>query len=89
MSAVAAPAFLPRKIRLAKLALLLLFVSLMSFAAVRQMKIECEPNLLGSGIGTAPLATKGGLLGAGAEQCYVTAGASRVPLPAWLSRILR
>src|SRR5436309_3152179 len=98
MSVVAAPSFVPRKYWLADLAkLLLLFVGLMSFVAVGQMRVKCEPVYL-TGDGKI-LTGDGNLLTTGEERCYgnfildqsvldgpdVLAGGLRVRLPEWLS----
>lgn len=88
MSVVAAPAFLPRKYGLAKLALaLLLFLGLMSFAAVIQMKVECKQERLLLNQGGCLLLNSGGCNLLNRRQCYVSAGDFRIPLPAWLPRI--
>ena len=91
MSVVAAPDFVPRKHWRAWLALMLaLFLGLLSFVAVGQIKVECGPVYLTGG---------GKLLTSEEERCYGRfildqsfldrpdglAGGLRVHLPAWLS----
>jgi hypothetical protein len=47
----------------------------MSFAAVSEMTVKCEPAVLGAGAGSAVLGDGNGyLLGAGEQQCYAVAG---------------
>ena len=100
MSVVASPAFaVPRKYRLANLAmLLLLYLGLLSFVAVGQIKVECGPVYLTGG-GKLLTSEDGKLLTSDEERCYGRfildqsfldgpdglAGGLRVHLPAWLS----
>ena len=83
MADVAAPTFTPRRHGRAVLALLLvLFLGLLSFAAVGQMTVKCGPEYL---TGNGKILTGNGQpLTTGRQQCQVVAGEFRVPLPAWL-----
>jgi hypothetical protein len=69
--------------------LLLLFFGLMSFAAVREASVECQPVYLTNDHGTAILTTErtGEALTTGEQRCHVTAGAFRATVPEWLSRM--
>jgi hypothetical protein len=101
MSAVAVPVFGSRKDHLAVakvllLSMVLLYLGLLSFAAVNSMKVECGPVYLTGG---GKLLTGDGKLLTLGERCYGRfildqsfldgpdglAGGLRVHLPAWLS----
>jgi hypothetical protein len=85
MAVVAFPP-LPRRQRLAGRALLLaLFLGLLSFAAVSQMTVKCEPVYLTADDGVTILTGDGKLLTTGERQCHLVAGKFRVPLLSWLS----
>jgi hypothetical protein len=88
MSVVAAPAFppLPRKYRLVRLArVLLLFLGLLSFAAVSEMTVKCEPVYLT--LDGKILTLHGERLTTGEQQCQAVLGNARVPVPAPLAAI--
>jgi hypothetical protein len=86
MSVVASPAFtVPRKYRLANLAmLLLLYLGLLSFAAVNSMKVECGPAYLTLDGEILMLDGKRLTLD-GERECHVNASGVRVPLPWWVA----
>ena len=80
MAVVTVPDFTPSKYRRAGIAILSLeFLGLMSLAAVREMKVECQTVLL----------TGGGALLTGGERCQLVMGDARVPLPAWAQAIIK
>jgi hypothetical protein len=81
--------FTPSKYRRAWIAILSLgFLGLMSLAAVREMKVECQAVGL-TGRGGAPLVGRGGALLTAGEQCQLVMGDVRVPLPAWAQAIIK
>jgi hypothetical protein len=80
MAVVTIPDFTPSKYRRAWIAILSLgFLGLMSLAAVREMKVECQAVLL----------TGGGALLTGGEQCQLAMSDVRIPLPAWAQAIIK
>ena len=88
MAVVTVPDFTPSKYRRAGIAILSLgFLGLMSLAAVREMKVECQAVLLTGGGGI--LTGRGGALLTGGEQCQLVMGDVRVPLPAWAQAIIK
>jgi hypothetical protein len=79
---------LPRRQRLAVRTLLLaLFLGLLSFAAVSQMQVKCEPVVLTADDGVTVLTADDGvtILTGDEQQCHLVTGEYRVPLPSWLS----
>ncbi len=87
MAVVTVPDFTPSKYRRAGIAILSLgFLGLMSLAAVREMKVECQAVLLTGGGG---FLTGGGALLTDGEQCQLVMGDVRVPLPAWAQAIIK
>jgi len=69
--------------------LLLLFLGLLSFAAVHEASVECQPVYLTNDEGTAILTNErtGEGLTTGERRCHVVVGDARVPLPAPLATI--
>jgi hypothetical protein len=87
MAVVTIPDFTPSKYRRAWIAILSLgFLGLMSLAAVREMKVECQAVLLTGG---GAFLTGGGALLTGGEQCQFVMGDVRIPLPAWAQAIIK
>jgi hypothetical protein len=88
MALVAFPP-LPCRQRVAVRTLLLaLLLGLLSFTAVAQMRVKCEPVYLMDDDGVTVLTADDGvtvLTADGERQCHLVAGAFRVPLPSWLS----
>ena len=72
--------------RLARLGLALLLFLGLSFAAVSEMTVKCEPVSLT--LDGKIQALDGERLTLGEQRCQAVAGEFSVPLPAWLSSVL-
>jgi hypothetical protein len=91
MAVVTVPGYAPRTYRRRSLLLLVLvFLGLISLAAVVPAKIDCRDELLTGG--GAPLTGGGALLTTGRQQCRLVLGEFAVALPAWaqaMAHVLR
>ncbi len=82
------PDVMPHRVRRAFAAIILgLFLGL-SFAAVREMRVDCRNQALGLYSGGALGLNAGGAFGLNSRQCQLDLGDVRVPLPAWVQGIV-
>lgn len=69
---------------------LALFLGLLSFVAVREMRVDCRSQyLMLNGGGYLLLNGGGRILLNGSPQCDLVMGDVRVPLPAWAHAIIK
>jgi hypothetical protein len=66
--------------------MLALFLGLLSLAAVREPKVQCQPEYLLADDGITRLTADDGVrrLTTGRQQCQLELGDLRVPLPSWV-----
>jgi hypothetical protein len=77
------PEITPRKVRGAQTAIILGLFFGLSFAAVREMRVDCRDQVLGLNRGGALGLNADGAVPLNSQQCELDLGDVRVPLPAW------
>jgi hypothetical protein len=90
MTVVTVPGYAPRTFhRRTLLLLVLLFLGVISLAALAPVKIDCRDELLTADDGKTLLTGGGALLTTGRQQCRLVLGELAVALPAWAQAMAR